>query len=484
MNSVNPPAPSRKKFDMQSKLLGPFSFYREAIAIALPVMLQQLIMSMVSLIDNFMVAGLGDVSMAAVNVANQLNFIYIVIINVICQAGGIYLAQFRGAGNEEGMRHAYRFKVIFALLFSMVYFTLCWTIPGRMFAIMTMGNAAQDEIITIGTGYLRLISFTLIPIALSSAIGTSFREIARPTVPLFISAAATLVNTAGNWLLIYGNLGAPRLEVSGAAIATIIARSFELLVFFVYLRKTRPPFFAGFTKILHIHKGMIREILSRSGMIFLSEASWVTSETIMTALYNGRGGAEVVAGMAAGWTIANIFFLLFGGIWTTTAVIIGGSLGAGKLDEARLRARWIKSGSVAAGIIIAALGSAASALLIPAVFTNLTAAAQRISLGLVFVILIYLPLWALLNAQFAISRSGGDAAMGMYTDLSVNTLLFVPGAFILALGTSLQPVAMFAILKSTDIIKIFVARHFLNKERWVRNLTHGINLKHGADTAG
>jgi putative MATE family efflux protein len=446
-------------------------------------MLQQLIMSMVSLIDNFMVAALGDASMAAVNVANQLNFVFIVILNVICQAGGIYMAQFRGAGDETGMRHAYRFKVIFALLFAALYFSLCWIIPGKLIAVMTMGNAAQKEIIDIGTGYLKIISFTLGPMAVSAAIGTSFREIARPQVPLFISAAATLVNTAGNWILIYGNLGAPRLEVSGAALATIIARVFELAVFLAYLRKTRPPFFVGIRGILNVHRRLIREILSRSAMIFLSELSWISSETIVTALYNGRGGAEVVAGMAAGWTIANIFFLLFGGIWTTTAVIIGGSLGAGKLDEARIRARWIKAGSAAAGIIVAVPGVAASALLIPLVFSNLSAAAREISLGLIVVILIYLPLWALLNAQFAISRSGGDAAMGMYTDLSVNTLLFVPGAFILALGTSLPPVLMFGLLKLTDIVKIFIARHFLNKERWVRNLTTGLDLNSGS-TAG
>ncbi|MDR0583476.1 MAG: MATE family efflux transporter [Treponema sp.] len=456
---------------MRSNLLGPFSFYREAIAIALPVMIQQLIMSMVSLIDNFMVAGLGDISMAAVNVANQLNFIFIVIINTICQAGGIYIAQFRGAGDEAGMKHAYRFKVIFALIAAALYFALCWLIPGRMIGMMIIGNAVREEIIAIGAGYLRLISFTLIPLALSSVIGTSFREIARPTVPLVVSAAATLVNTAGNWLLIYGNLGAPRLEVSGAAIATIIARVFEIAVFLIYLHKVKAPFFVPFRRIFAIHKRLIREILSRSGMIFVSEISWVSSETIMTALYNGRGGAEVVAGMAAGWTIANIFFLLFGGIWTTTAVIVGGSLGAGKLDEARLKARWIKSGAVAAGIIIAVLGAVAAVLLIPLVFSNLTAGARSISLGLIFVILVYLPLWALLNAKFAISRSGGDAAMGMYTDLSVNTLLFVPGAFILALGTSLHPVIMFGVLKLTDIVKFLIARHLLRKEKWVKNLT-------------
>jgi putative MATE family efflux protein len=454
-----------------TRRFGPLSFYREALAIALPVMLQQFIMSMVSLIDNFMVAGLGDISMAAVNVTNQINFVYIVIINTICQAGGIYLAQFRGAGNNSGMKQAYQFKVIVALAAAGLYFVLCRTIPERMIALMTTGNAAQKEIITVGSGYLRLVSWTLFPIALSSAVGTSFREIARPKAPLCISAAATVVNTIGNWLLIYGNMGAPRLEVSGAAYATIIARVFELGIFWVYAGAAKAPFFVGVLKLFNIQRRLAGEILFKSVMIFVSELSWVSSETIMTAMYNRRGGAEVVAGMAAGWTIANIFFLLFGGIWTSAGVLVGGALGAGRLDEARRRAGWLKSGSVAAGIVIAIPGGAIAALLIPLVFSNLSAAARANSIGLVLVILLYLPLWGLLNIQFAISRSGGDTALGMYTDLSVNTFLFIPGAFILSLLTSISPVPMFALLKLTDIVKYFIARHFLRKERWVRNLT-------------
>jgi putative MATE family efflux protein len=455
------------------KSFGPLSFYREALSIALPVMLQQLIMSLVSLVDNFMVAGLGDISMAAVNVANQLNFIFIVVVNAICGAGGIYLAQFNGAGDTEGMRHAYRFKVIFAFSASLVFGALCWIMPEGMIAMMTQGNAAQKEIVEKGAVYIRLTSFTLIPLALSSAIGTSFREIGLPKTPLFISAAATLVNTVGNWFLIYGNLGAPRLEVPGAAIATIIARCFEMIVFLIYVRRHVTPFFVAFRKILKINKRLIREILAKSGMMFLSEASWISSETILTALYNGRGGAEVVAGMAAGWTIANLFFLLFNGIWTTAAVVVGGTLGAGRLEEARLRARWIRSGSVVAGCVITVAGAIFSTLLIPLVFSNLTIAARSISLGLVYVILIYMPLWALLNAYFAISRAGGDTAMGMWADVSVNTLLFTPGAFILALCTPLDPVVMFSILKLCDFAKLAVARHFFKKERWVRNLTTG-----------
>ena len=450
--------------------LGPLSFYREAVAIALPVMLQQLIMSMVSLIDNFMVAGLGDISMAAVNVANHLAFIYIVIINTICQAGGIYIAQFRGAGDFDGMKHAYRFKALFGVASAVLYAVICRLIPGPLISMMTMGNAAQVEIVAVGSRYLEIVSLTFPFLAVSSAIGTSFREIAKPKVPLVISAAATLVNTAGNWILIYGNLGAPRLEVVGAGYATIIARLFELSIFLLYARRAKPPFYVGILYLFQIHRKLIAEILSKSGMIFVSELSWVSSETIMIAMYNRRGGAEVVAGMAAGWTIANLFLLIMGGTWVATVVLVGGSLGAGKPDEARRRADWLKSGSMAAGFILALIGAALSALIIPLVFFNLTAAARANCLGLVLVILAYLPFWGLLNTQYCVSRAGGDTAMGMYTDLSVNTILFIPGAFILSYLTSVPPVLMFAVLKTTDLLKIFICRYFLRRERWIKNL--------------
>jgi Na+-driven multidrug efflux pump len=444
------------------------------MAIAIPVMMQQLIMSLVSLIDNFMVAGLGDISMAAVNVSNQLNFIFLVLITTVCASGGIYLAQFSGAGNRGGMQDAYRFKVILGLVISVLYFFCCHLIPGSMVAMMTMGNAAQETIIAAGEKYIRLISFTFIPIALSSALGTSYREIGRPKIPLLFSAIATLVNTCGNWILIYGNLGAPRLEVRGAAISTIIARCLELFLFILYTRLKKPLFFTRFREILHVKWSFIKNILGKSAMIFVSDFSWVSSETIVTALYNGRGGAETVAGMAAGWTLGNIFFLVFGGIHATTAVVIGGVLGAGRLDEARKRAQWIKSGAVIFGTIVAVLGAGFSVLVIPIAFMNLTGEARNIAFGMVSVILLYMPLWALLNAQFAISRAGGDTAMGMYADVSVNSLLFVPGAFFLAWTTNIGPVLMFGLLKLTDIVKYFVARYFLNKEKWVRNLTHGV----------
>jgi putative MATE family efflux protein len=450
-------------------LFGPASFYREVLAVAVPVMAQQAIQSLVSLVDNFMVAALGDAKMAGVNVANQVNFVYFIIMLTISNAGGIYMSQYRGAKDEEGMRQAFRFKAIATMTVSAAYFFACQLMPDALISMMTMGNAAQAEIVANGAEYLRLVSWTFIPMGLSHAFGSAFREIGRPGAPLLISVTATLVNTFFNWVLIYGNLGAPRLEIAGAAIATDIARGVEVLAFVVFARSSKVPFYVPLRSLFKVRWALFREILGKSGLLVFSETSWVVSETVTTALYNGRGGAEVVAGMSAGWAIANIFFLIFTGIQISMGVVVGSLLGADRLDEARLKARWITSGAVALGAFLALL-QAASIAVVPLIFMNLTPEATMVTGRLLLVISAYLPLWSLLNAQFAVSRAGGDTMMGFVVDVGVTYILFIPGAFALAFLTSIGPVAMYGTIKLTDFAKWFIAHRWLRKERWVKNL--------------
>jgi len=448
---------------------GPPGFYREALAIAIPVMLQSLLTGLVSLVDNFMVAGLGDAKMAGVNVANQINFIYIVVLNTVSMAGGIYLSQHRGAGDKEGMAQAFRFKLIVAALLSLAYTAVCLAFAEPLIRVMLGGNKSGDEIVLEGARYMRAVAPSFLPMAFASAMSTSFRDIGVTKVPLLVSSGAALVNTFFNWVFIYGNLGSPRMEAVGAAVATDIARVFEVSAFVWMLVRNRPAFAFKPGKLFAIDRRLFRLILGSSSMMLFSETAWVVSETVVTALYNGRGGAETVAGMAAGWTIANLIFLVFPAIHSATGVIVGSTLGAGQLEEARRKAGWIRWGSVVFGVA-AGIGAMAATLAVPLVFQNLSGEARKVTTGLVLVIAAYLPLWALLNAQFAVSRAGGDTAMGVWVDVGVTYLVFIPAAFALALLTDIGPVALYAIAKISDIPKAMVAAWWLRKERWLRNL--------------
>ena len=205
----------------KGKIFGPASFYKKALLIALPVMLQMLIQNMVSLIDNFMVSGLGDVKMSGVNISGQILFVFMVLLNTICTAGGIFMSQYYGAGDKRGMRQALSFKAVLAAVAIVLYLLVCMVFPRQVLSLMVVGNSQADAILDEAVKYMFLMGFNGIPMAISTICSSSLREIGRVRTPLFISVIATLVNTFFNWVLIYGNLGAPRLEVQGAAIATI-----------------------------------------------------------------------------------------------------------------------------------------------------------------------------------------------------------------------------------------------------------------------
>ena len=445
-------------------------FYRKALAIAVPVMLQALVQNLVSLVDNFMVSGLGDVKMSGVNVSNQVLFVFMIALMTLSSAGAIFMSQFNGANDREGMKQAFLFKFHAGLFLTAIVTGLAIFLPRQILTLLVNTNSQREAVLEQGRAYISIILFTFVPMTLSIVIGSSLREIGKVHAPLYISVSAALVNTFLNWVFIYGNLGAPRLEVRGAALATVIARAYEMIVFIIYINRTKPPFYVRLRELYRVNMRIFVVILQKSGFIALSEMSWVLTETAMTAVFNGRGGAEIISGMAAGWAIANIFFLVFQGLHTSIGVIVGGTLGKNELDQARHEARWLRSGAIVAGTVVAMIESF-SVLLIPIVFGNLSPGAQLITRNMLWVIAVYMPLWSYLNAQFATARAGGDAVMGVWVDVSVNIFLFLPAIFILAVLTNLGPIALYALVKITDFVKVGIAAWQLRTERWVKNMT-------------
>ncbi len=227
----------------KGKLFGPASFYKKALLIALPVMLQMLIQNMVSLIDNFMVSGLGDVKMSGVNISGQILFVFMVLLNTICTAGGIFMSQYYGAGDKRGMRQALSFKAVLAAVAIVLYLLVCMVFPRQILSLMVVGNSQADAILDEAVKYMFLMGFNGIPMAIFHdllVVPARDRPGAYAALHLRYCHAR---HTFFNWVLIYGNLGAPRLEVQGAAIATIIARLTEMTMFLIFHCRRAPAVF-------------------------------------------------------------------------------------------------------------------------------------------------------------------------------------------------------------------------------------------------
>lgn len=454
----------------KNTIFGNGQFYKSALAIAVPIMLQQLIQSMVSLIDNFMVSGLGDIPMSGVNVAGQVLFVFMVFTNTICMTGGIFLTQFFGAKDRGGMQQAFMFKLLAGLVALIPYLMVCLIYPREILSLMVIGNTQAPLILDEAVKYIRIMSVVGIPMTISVSIASSLRDMGQVKIPLAVTVIATLTNTVFNYLLIYGNLGFPALGVRGAAYATVIARSLEFIIFLVIYFRSRPDFAIRFNRDFMVDGRLFKEILKKGALMLFCEMTWVLSETLTTAIYNGRGGADVVSGMASSFAIANLFFVAFGGIYSATTVIIGKTLGEGNLQKARTEKTWLLSGAFVFGIAMTFVGFATT-LIIPVVFGKLSPSAIVISRNMVILMAFFMPVWVLVNAQQAIARSGGDTKMGAYADAGITIVVMLPMLFLLARYTDIGPVQMYLCVKILDIVRTLIFHFWLKKERWLNNLT-------------
>lgn len=451
------------------RLFGPWKFYCGALAIAVPIMLQSLIQSLVSLVDNFMVSGLGDVAMSGVNVSGQVLFIFMVFLNAICMSGGIFMTQFYGAKDRQGMGQAFRFKLVIGFAAFVPYFLVCRILPRQVLSLMLIGNSQAEMILDEAVQYIRIMFWMGIPMTVSVCIASSLRDLGKVRTPLIVTVIATLTNTLFNWLLIYGNLGFPALGVRGAAIATVIARSLEFVIFLAIYFRTKPEFMVRIRELFQVDWKLFRNMFRKSTMVIFCEMVWVASETITTAIYNGRGGADVVSGMASSFAIANLYFVAFGGIYSATGVILGKTLGQGKLEKARKEKTWLLSGSAVFGVVMTFFGLATT-LLVPVVFGRLSDSAVSICRTMVMTMSLFMPIWVYANAQQAVARSGGDTAMGAYADAALTLLVMLPLVFLLANYTDVGPVVLYCGVKLVDVIKVIVFHFWLKKERWLKNL--------------
>ena len=205
-------------------------------------MLQQLIQSLVSLVDNFMVSGLGDVCMSGVNVAGQVLFVFMVFLNAICMSGGIFMTQFFGAKDKAGMGQAFRFKLAAGMAAFVPYLLVCVAFPRQVLGLMLIGNTQAALILDEAVAYIRIMFWIGMPMTVSVCVASSLRDLGRVKAPLVVTVIATLTNTLFNWLLIYGNLGFPGWACAARRWPRSSPAVLELAIFIAVYVRAKPDF--------------------------------------------------------------------------------------------------------------------------------------------------------------------------------------------------------------------------------------------------
>ena len=215
-----------RKIDFQGPVPSTKEVYRRALNIAWPSAAETVLVSLVGSVDTIMVGGLGPAAIAAVGLTNQPKFILLALINSLNVGVTTVVARRRGQENREGAQKCVRVALMITFTLSLIL-----AILGFVFAepIMSISGAAADTM-QDSIDYFRILMIGFVPMCIGLTVNAAQRGVGNTRIAMTTNLTSNGINLIFNYLLIHGNLGFPRLEVKGAALATILGMSIRSIL--------------------------------------------------------------------------------------------------------------------------------------------------------------------------------------------------------------------------------------------------------------
>ena len=460
------------------------TIYKKAIQLAIPMMIQSGITNAVGLVDNLMVGGLGTESITAVSIAGQLIFVFNLAIFGGLSGPGIYGAQYYGQGNTEGVRNIFRLKWWVAC-FCVILGTLIFIFGGTFLLkrYLTGEGTEIDPELTLfySKQYLDIMLIGFLPFAITQVYAGSLRETGESMKPMVAGILSVLVDVVFNYLLIYGKFGFPRLEVRGAAAATVLSRFVELaaLVIWAHADRKKHTFLQGIYRRLLVPVSVAGPVLLKGLPIFINEFLWAAGIAVLTQCYSKRG-LDVIAGLNISNAICNLLNVVFIALGSAVGILIGQMLGANELERAKkdsVRLMWF-TGFLCIGLTVVLIA-------ISGVFPKAYDTSETVrNYGTQFIIVtaLFFPVQGFLNSLYFTLRSGGKTVITFLFDSVYSWVISVPVALALCNYTGLPILAIYTIIQSLDILKVIVGYILIKAGIWITNLAEEVSVE-DADTA-
>ena len=448
------------------------SIFRRVMLLAVPMMIQNGITNMVSLVDNVMVGGIGTEAMTGVSIASQLIFVFNLAIFGGLSGPGIYGAQYYGQNNLEGFRHTFRIKHWICLVCLLAGVAVFWLADDFLIGLYLHGESATvDRAVTLGMAkeYLRIMLIGLPFFVVTQIYASSLRETGHSVSPMVAGVLSVVVDIVLNYMLIYGNWGAPKLGVAGAAIATVLARVAEtvIVVLWAHSHKEKYSFLRKSYTTLLLPREIAAKMLKKGLPIFFNEFLWAGGLAALTQCYSMRG-LEVVAGLNISNAICNLLNVVFVALGSAVGILIGQTLGASAYDRAKKDAFQLMWFTCGVSVLLAAVLIAVSGIF-PR-FYHTTDEVCRYGQWFIIITAAFFPVQGFLNALYFTLRSGGKTLITFLFDSVYTWVLPIPVAFLLCRFTDLPILLVYAVIQAADLLKVTVGYILIQKGVWMSNL--------------
>ena len=378
--------------------------------------------------------------------------------------GMLFISQFWGAKDNDGVNRAYGLTLTCMMIVATIFCGMAVLFPESVMRLYT----DKEDIQAIGVEYLRIVGFSYILMVFSMAMAVLLRCTERVRIPLYGSIVSVAMNIFFNWVLIFGNLGFPKMGVKGAALATVIAQCCNIAVIIILAKKNRHPFLFAFKSHFSGRKGLTSEYFKKCFPIIMNEVL-IGVGNMMINIVMGRQTNDAIAALALFRTIEGLIIGFFAGFSNASSILVGKEVGAGNLETAYKRAWrivYLCQGFIATvGVLLILLHSP--------ILTLANLEGESFTIGTQFIVIF--AIFAIIRmgnwTQNDTFRSAGEAVYGTVLEIAFMWLMVVPAVWISGMVIGAPTFIVFICCYIDEPIRYVLMQIHLHNGKWVKPVT-------------
>ena len=435
-------------------------FFKRLLALSIPIMLQELLNSSVNMVDIVMIGSLGIESVAAVGLANQIFFLFILLCFGIISGSGIFIGQFFGKRDMAGVHKVMGICFTFTIAGASLFATGAIFFPEFLMQIYSN----DENVIRLGVSYLRIIGFSYFFTAISASLNGALRSIGQTKFPMITTIVALLISVSLNYVFIFiFDFG-----VAGAALGTLIARMVELTLQLFIINKFKLPIATKLKSYFVADKAFIKIFFKTTTPVILNEVVWATGVSLYQIAYKFVG-MEAQGAMQIASTVQNLFMVIGMAVGTSCGIMLANLLGAGEHEKAIIYSRKC----LLLVIVFSMLMGLVLILLTPFIinFFDVSDSIKDSLQKIIYVVALGMTVKTFnYTTVVGILRSGGDTKFCLLLDSGTVWLVGVPSAFLSAIIFQWPIHLVFAMVYGEEIVKCFLSGQRVWKNRWARTI--------------
>ena len=446
---------------MFKKLQNNKKFLKALIFLSLPIILQDLLAHSVNFMDIWMMGQLSDEAMVGVGLSKRLFFLYIMLTFGVNSGAAIFMGQYWGKGEIGGIHRVLGIAFVTNIIVAGIFACIALFAPRWFMSILTSDPAVIEQ----GVQYLTIASLIYLLTAVSTTVLMALRSIRQTKIPMFAGACSLAIKLGVNYIFVF----VLDMGVAGAAWGTVIARTIEIAMQIILIRKYRLPIFTAIKHHFGFNLAYVKNFFKVTLPVIGNEFFWALGVFMYDVAYQFTGSF----GQGAFQISDNIqhFFMITGiSIGAASGVTIANHLGAGERDKAIAASRKC----VAVGVAVSGVMALLLFFIGPAIvgtYDNVSEYVRSLASANISVITIFM-IPRTINYFFIISilRQGGDTLFCLFLDTGSVWLIGIPMAFLGAYVLGLPIYLVLAMVYMEEVVKFFITWARVRRNRWANKL--------------